>query len=59
NKAAELIDESIDRTLSKGFRTADIYEPGNNLVSTTQMRDAVLDSFNQIYDEQALGVFTL
>jgi 3-isopropylmalate dehydrogenase len=59
NKAAELIDESIERTLSKGYRTPDIYEPGNNLVTTIQMRDAVLDSFNQIYDEQALGVFTL
>ncbi|MGE5847877.1 MAG: 3-isopropylmalate dehydrogenase [Ignavibacteria bacterium] len=59
NKAAELIDESIERTLSKGYRTADIYETGNNLVTTTQMRDAVMDSFKQIYDEQALGVFTL
>jgi 3-isopropylmalate dehydrogenase len=59
NKADELIDESISRTLSKGFRTADIYEEGTKLVSTSQMRDAVLESFNQIYDEQALGIFTL
>jgi len=59
DKAAELIEESIERTLSAGYRTADIYTPNSILVSTTQMRDAVIENFNKIYDEQALGVFTL
>jgi 3-isopropylmalate dehydrogenase len=59
DKAAELIEESIERTLSDGYRTADIYTIDSILVSTTQMRDAVIENFNKIYDEQALGVFTL
>jgi len=58
-KAAELIEQAIDKTLSSGYRTADIYSPGTNLVSTKQIKDAVIENFNQIYDEQALGVFTL
>ncbi len=58
-KAAELIEQAIDKTLSMGYRTADIYSPGANLVSTKQMKEAVIENFNQVYDEQALGVFTL
>ncbi len=58
-KAAELIEQSIDKTLSMGYRTADIYSPGTNLVSTMKIKEAVIENFNQIYDEQALGVFTL
>jgi 3-isopropylmalate dehydrogenase len=58
-KASELIEESIERTLVKGYRTADIFSEGCKLVSTTQMTDYVVESFNEIYNEQALGVFTL
>ena len=58
-KAAELIEHAIDKTLSMGYRTADIYSPDTILVSTKQIKDAVIENFNQIYDEQALGVFTL
>jgi len=59
NKAAELIEEAISRTLNSGYRTPDIYQPGNTKVSTTKMRDLIIENFNIIYDEQALGVFTL
>ncbi len=59
DKAAEIIEAAIEKTLQQGYRTADIYFPGNTLVSTTEMRDVVLENFNRIYDEQALGVFTL
>ncbi len=59
NKAAELIEKAIEKTLEMGYRTADIYSPDTILVSTTQIRDTVLENFNKIYDEQALGVFTL
>jgi 3-isopropylmalate dehydrogenase len=59
DKAAEIIEAAIDKTLQQGYRTADIYFPGNILVSTTEMKDIVLENFNRIYDEQALGVFTL
>ena len=58
-KVAELIEEAISQTLNKGLRTADIYTPDSVLVSTEQMRDAVIDNFYKVYDEQALGVFTL
>ncbi len=59
SKAADLIEMAIDKTLQIGYRTADIYTKGTTLVSTTEMTSMVIDSFNQIYDEQALGVFTL
>lgn len=59
DKVSELIDEAIKRTLVSGYRTADIYTSGTILVSTSEMTQVVLDKFNQIYDEQALGVFTL
>jgi 3-isopropylmalate dehydrogenase len=59
NKAAELIEAAIEKTLEMGYRTADIYSPDTMLVSTAQIRDAVIENFNKIYDEQALGVFTL
>jgi 3-isopropylmalate dehydrogenase len=58
-KVSELIEEAINQTLNKGFRTADIYSPESVLVSTEQMKDAVIENFNKVYDEQALGVFTL
>jgi len=59
SKAAEIIEAAIDRTLTMGYRTADIYSPDTILVSTAQMTEAVIENFNQIYDEQSLGVFTL
>lgn len=59
DKVSELINESINRTLASGYRTADIYTSGTILVSTSEMTEVVLGKFNQIYDEQALGVFTL
>jgi 3-isopropylmalate dehydrogenase len=59
NKAGELIEKAIDKTLSMGYRTADIYSPGSILADTEKMTEAVIENFNQIYDEQALGVFTL
>ncbi len=59
NKAAELIEEAISRTLNLGYRTQDIYQPGNTKVSTTKMKYLIIENFNIIYDEQALGVFTL
>jgi 3-isopropylmalate dehydrogenase len=59
NKASELIEESISRTLDAGYRTKDISQPGDQIVTTTKMKDLVIENFDTIYDEQALGVFTL
>lgn len=58
-KAAEVIEEAIERTLAKGFRTADIFSEGCKLVSTEQITNCVIENFNEIFNEQALGVFTL
>ncbi len=58
-KAAEVIEEGISRTLGKGFRTIDVYQKGDQLVSTTEMTDAILEHVEEIINEQALGVFTL
>ncbi len=58
-KAAEVIEEGISRTLGKGYRTSDVYQKGDRLVSTTEMTDAILEHVEEIINEQALGVFTL
>jgi 3-isopropylmalate dehydrogenase len=59
NKVTELIEGAITKTLSAGYRTEDIYSDNDTLVSTSKMTQVVIDKFNEIYDEQALGVFTL
>ena len=58
-KAADLIEKAIERTLAQGKRTADIYSEGQTLVSTLEMTQHILDNFEEIYNEEALGVFTL
>ena len=58
-KAAEILDEAIERTLKTGLRTTDIFKEQYKLASTTEMTDAIIENFEEIYNEQALGVFTL
>ena len=58
-KAAEVIEEAIERTLAHGYRTADIYSEGYELVTTEQMTNHVIENYHEIFNEQALGVFTL
>jgi 3-isopropylmalate dehydrogenase len=59
SKPVELIEEAIERTLVAGYRTSDIFSEGSILVSTERMTDCVIENFNEIFNEQALGVFTL
>ena len=59
SKPVELIEEAIERTLAAGFRTSDIFSEGSVLVSTEKMTSCVIENFNEILNEQALGVFTL
>jgi 3-isopropylmalate dehydrogenase len=56
DKAAEVIDNAIAQTLTDGYRTADIYSQGTNLVSTKEMTEAVINNFNQIYEKQAVEI---
>ena len=58
-KAAEIIEKGIEKSLQQGYRTQDIYSPGDTLVTTTKMTDIVLQNVEEIFNEQALGVFTL
>jgi 3-isopropylmalate dehydrogenase len=58
-KAAEVIEKAIDRTLEQGFRTADIFSEGCRSISTEEMTNHVIENFTEIFNEQALGVFTL
>ena len=41
-EAADRIEAAVKRVLAQGFRTADIYSPGTQKVSTAQMGQAVL-----------------
>jgi len=46
------IEKAIAKTLEKNFRTADIFSEGMTLVSTTVMRDEVLKSLEEIFEEK-------
>ncbi|MDP2809024.1 MAG: 3-isopropylmalate dehydrogenase [Rhodocyclaceae bacterium] len=41
-EAATRIENAVKKVLARGYRTADIYEPGTNKVGTKEMGDAVL-----------------
>ena len=58
-KAAEVIESAVERTLAQGYRTPDIFSEGCELVTTEQMTNHVIENFHEIFNEQALGVFTL
>jgi 3-isopropylmalate dehydrogenase len=58
-KAAEVIEEGISKTLGQGFRTQDVHSDGMTLVSTSEMTTKIMNSIEEVINEQALGVFTL
>ncbi|MCX7797942.1 MAG: 3-isopropylmalate dehydrogenase [Melioribacter sp.] len=59
DKAAELIENSIENTLTKGYRTKDIYKEGDKLVSTDEMTDKIIEEFDKLFAKEAINVFTL
>jgi 3-isopropylmalate dehydrogenase len=59
SKATDIIEKGIEQTLEQGYRTQDIYSSGDTLVSTTKITDVILKNVEEIFNEQALGVFTL
>jgi 3-isopropylmalate dehydrogenase len=59
NKAADLIDNAIEKTLAQGYRTADIAGSNDNVVSTDKLTDLIIENFEQVCNEEAIGVFTL
>ncbi len=59
SKASELIIDAINRALQEGYRTADIGNEGDKIVGTKEITNVIMSKFEEIYNEQALGVFTL
>jgi 3-isopropylmalate dehydrogenase len=49
-QAARVLDQAIDRTLADGYRTPDIAAPDSTVVSTDQMRDRIIETFDEEYD---------
>ena len=58
-KAAQIIEQAIEKALEAGYRTADIFQPGTKLVGTEEMGDIIVENFETIFHEEGLGVFTL
>ncbi|MGK9477495.1 3-isopropylmalate dehydrogenase [Melioribacter sp. OK-6-Me] len=59
DKASEIIENSIENVLSKGYRTKDIFKEGTKLVSTEEMTNLIIEEFEKIVATQAINVFTL
>ena len=58
-KAAEVIGQAINKTLREGYCTPDIARNGDTVVSTTQMTQRILEYSEDIYNTEAIRVFTL
>jgi 3-isopropylmalate dehydrogenase len=58
-QAANIIEEAIKGTLEQGYRTQDIHSEGMNLVSTTEISEIILKNVEEIFNNHAIGVFTL
>jgi 3-isopropylmalate dehydrogenase len=48
NEAALLIENAIERTLAEGYRTVDIFQEGDTLLSTTDMRDKIIEQIDKL-----------
>jgi len=59
DKAAEVLESSIESVLNKGYRTRDIYKEGDKLVSTDEITNKIIEEFEKIFAKEALNVFTL
>ncbi|HEX2866907.1 MAG TPA: 3-isopropylmalate dehydrogenase [Ignavibacteriales bacterium] len=51
-KAASVVNDSIEAVLSEGYRTADIYSEGTKLMTTTEMTEAVLEQVQKLLSKK-------
>ncbi len=51
-EAAKLLDQAIDNILAAGYRTEDIATPESKVLSTTEMKDKIIDAFSRVYEEK-------
>ncbi len=58
-QAADIIEEAIERSLEQGYRTNDIHSGETTLVSLSEMSGYILGKVEEIFNNQAIGVFTL
>lgn len=58
-KAAEIIELAIEKTLNSGLRTIDIAGENVKPVSTDSMLENILKNVEEIFNEQAIGIFLL
>lgn len=58
-QAAGIIEEAIERSLEQGYRTNDIHSGETTLVSLSEMSGYILAKVEEIFNNQAIGVFTL
>jgi 3-isopropylmalate dehydrogenase len=47
DEKAELIERAVEKVLDNGFRTADLAKPGERILSTSEMGDAVLEALGK------------
>jgi 3-isopropylmalate dehydrogenase len=59
SKAAEIIEQAIERTLNNGMRTIDIAGDNDKSVSTEIMTESILKNIEEIFNEQSIGIFLL
>ncbi len=59
SKASELIMNAIERVLEEGYRTVDLGKGSNTILGTKEITNKIIEKIEEIYNEQALGVFTL
>ena len=59
DKAADILEKSIESVLDKGYRTKDIFKEGDTLVDTDEMTNKVIENFEKKFAKEALNVFTL
>lgn len=58
-KAAEIIEKGITKTLSSGYRTADIAVEGDKVITTEEFTSKISENIEKIFTDEAIGVFLL
>ena len=46
DSAGDFLFGLVNRVLSEGYRTRELYQPGDKLVSTTEMRDVLIEKIH-------------
>jgi len=58
-KAAQIIEKGIANTLEQGWRTPDIANENDSVITSEEMTNKILENIEQILSEEAIGVFLL